>query len=231
MNFFIQTDMNGFPVTEDGFVCYHQVKFLNEFRGESHEILLSHKNFYRPDFCPVGTVEFVHGIIGERESVFTKREIYNRDVQFSPFQTNSGKLFVKSTFPKRDVFPGQSVYIGSDFPKIGDYFYSEVIENITHEVRFFVLNRMVVGYRFYQGEPFEFDGYTNCYVKEIISSLQLNRHESCSFDIMFDEKRFPYLIEIHNFYSCGLYGFNDQAVPIMLWRAFKKLTSSKGDSK
>lgn len=114
----------------------------------------------------------------------------------------------------------------------GKFQISEKLEGIIGEYRIFVYKGQALDIKCYSGDP-----WGTLPDKEWITDL-INDYEkkgspvSYTLDVAtFDN---PYygkgceVIEVHDFYSCGLYGFSDyEKLPFMLWRWFYEFTNKK----
>ncbi len=187
------------------------------------------ENDLKKDYVPVGSVYFVHNYmklnLGSSpnpinvpdellDHTFSHRQIFNG--------TNadiSGHLFIKSN----DIIKGYIGIINTDenhFVKqsipIGNYQISEVID-IQSEYRCFVYQKEVVGIQYYSGEFTLFPD-----VQAILKMIEAYKSAPIAYtlDVGVNDKS-TFVIEVHNFYSCGLYGFSDlKLLPLMFNKWF-----------
>lgn len=184
---------------------------------------------YKQKYVPVGSIDFVieylnrmYGLnpkpINVPEALFdrAKRRIWNgteKDLK--------GKLFVKSN----DYFKGTCGIFNEKEPinlPIGNYQFSDVI-SIASEWRVFVYNGKVVGLQNYAGD---FDLFPEMWkIKQMVYEYHANGKPPIAYtlDIGINRnyERDTFVIEVHDFFSCGLYGFADHKVlPYMFYKWF-----------
>jgi len=105
----------------------------------------------------------------------------------------------------------------------GEYIISEVVE-IDSEWRAFVFNNRLVGLQNYSGDFTMFPDVK--LIKKMISDFNYN--SAYTLDIGINEKNGTFIIECHDFFSCGLYGFSDYKVlPLMFIDTWNKLIGGK----
>lgn len=116
---------------------------------------------------------------------------------------------------------------------------STMINNIRSEWRVFVYEEKVVGCELYMGEPLAFPNANM--VQEMVTVLQTHRAASekngkpfeypktYSFDVaVVGANCNTYIIEMHDFFSLGLYGFTDEKYPYMLSHAWFSILNRYG---
>lgn len=181
----------------------------------------------KKDYTPIGSNEFVHSYMEKYlgcspnpinvpdellDQKFTHRTIFNG--------TNNdllGHKFIKSN----DCIKAFTEYINTDEndfdPKSipdGNYQISEVVD-IQSEYRCFVYQNKLVGVQFYSGDFTIFPDIKS--VETMISSYK-SSPIAYTLDVGINESG-TFVIECHNFYSCGLYGFsNHRILPLMFNR-------------
>lgn len=107
----------------------------------------------------------------------------------------------------------------------GNYIISEYID-IDSEWRCFVYNNELVGLSNYTGD---FTIFPNIFfIKEMIRTYSENGAPvAYTLDVGVGPKG-TFVIEVHDFFSCGLYGFNDLKIyPFMLYRWWKEYVNNK----
>lgn len=194
------------------------------------------------DGCPVGSVEFCLGWF-KKYYQKTPRPI---NVPGSLSQVSiTGRLIIDYTLPadlglflQADFKKHREVYLKSaDLIKSGingkysldDSIFelidgkvqvSSILEDIHSEWRVFVYQGKILDIRCYSGDPFDIPGRSR--VEEIIKTYK-NPPIAYTLDLYTPEKfTTSYLMEVHDFFSCGLYGFSCyEKYPFMLWRWFK----------
>lgn len=101
---------------------------------------------------------------------------------------------------------------------------------ITHDFSF-IYNGKLVGLNNYAGR---FDLFPNVeLINEMIDKFLSNKNNPKNFtlDVGISEKLGTFVIEVHNFYSCGLYGFAEHKfIPFMFKRSFNYLKLIYGKS-
>jgi hypothetical protein len=100
----------------------------------------------------------------------------------------------------------------------GNYFVSELID-IESEWRAFIFNNKLVGLQNYLGS------FTTFPDLKIIDNMILD-YKNCppayTLDVGINNVAGTFIIEVHNFFSCGLYGFADNKIlPQMFIQSFK----------
>lgn len=200
------------------------------------------RNIPIKSICPVGRIDFVldwfnlfwKNIVIKPKNIptellsYSNRKILNLNKHEDLREFNHGDyVFVKS----RDILKSKynGIYIvGED--KLNNLLISEnlqiseYIDNVISEWRFFIYNKRIIDFKCYLGDSFFIPN------KETILSI-INDYKtspiSYTLDVMVTEKDTD-LLEIHDFFSCGLYGFSDYSkYPFMLYRWFKEITANK----
>lgn len=183
--------------------------------------------FFKPfhqHYIPIGSVEFVSAWfkrfhnhkpkpinVPEELFGFAERTMWNADE--NGYHKGYGRLFVKSN----DHIKGFKLDIKEDYdlPK-GNYQFSELID-IESEWRAFVYQNRLVGLQNYSGDFKMFP-----YVEQIEYMIQAYKSAPVAYtlDVAVHDDR-TFIIEVHDFFSCGLYGFTDYRIlPYMLYRWF-----------
>jgi hypothetical protein len=174
------------------------------------------KNCHR-DYTPIGSVEFVHAFMEQfygyspnpinipeelMSYYFTKRVVKNGN--HMDVEDLSGKWFAKSN---DEIKKFADFVSSSKLPPIGDYQFSTFI-SIDSEWRAFIYDGKLVGLNCYSGE---FTLFPNVEViKEMIKSYK-SAPIAYTLDVGVNDKD-TFIIECHNFYSCGLYGFSEHNI-------------------
>lgn len=134
---------------------------------------------------------------------------------------------------------------GNTVSKVFDYKFADVIvgkqisqriENVKSEWRVFVDKSMIqalhsgssiIGCEHYRGDPLAFPN-----TDRILQFVEAYKHspDIYTLDVMVD-KRGTWVLECHDFFSCGLYGFEHLRLPWILQRAwfaiYKKILAEK----
>ena len=100
----------------------------------------------------------------------------------------------------------------------GEYLISELID-IESEWRSFIFNKKLIGLQNYSGD---FTMFPNVeLINEMIKDYSNNG--AYTLDVGINDKG-TFVIECHDFFSCGLYGFSDyKMLPLMFINTWNKL--------
>lgn len=199
-------------------------------------------NINKIQYCPVGSIEFCINYFNElgiketpinvpsslMDEEYSGRKIKNiildgknnKEIIYEKFKDKYSKYFIKSN----EVFKSENngIYSIDNLDRlIGNYQISSIIDNIVSEWRVFVNNRSLVGLKNYSGDPFIVPNRER--VEDFINKLNLSI-PSYTLDIICCNNDKCFVLELHKFYSCGLYGFSDYNIyPFMLWRTFNSI--------
>ena len=224
--------------------CIEEYNWLNnnsknykiQYASLSKLTLLSQQK----NLIPVGSIEFVETYLKLmahnakikpilipselRAQEFTMRQISIvqgvNGIQDIFSQFNTSELFVKSATCCKTDFT--DIYTEKEINILPDdrYCVSECI-NIISEWRVFVLNGKIQRVCNYSGDDWVIPN------KNAVQKM-IDTYKKCppayTLDVAVIEKdgyHYTVIIEIHNFISCGLYGFHSTRIPTMLIRAFK----------
>ena len=185
------------------------------------------ENDLKKDYTPIGSVEFVHSYMEKYlgsspnpinvpdellDSKFSHRQIFNG--------TNadiSGHLFIKTNDQIKGyvgiINTDENHFVQQSIP-IGNYQISEVID-IQSEYRCFVYQNQLVGIQYYSGDFTIFPD-----VQAILKMIEVYKTQPIAYtlDVGVNEKG-TFIIEVHNAYSIGFYGWNDlKLIPLMFNR-------------
>lgn len=236
MKFIIQT-INGQVKHDFSFTLIESLEYYNWFYDNTETMyILSDtidgdiNEWERNDVIPIGSVEFVndylkkyynkemkpinipYALMGER---YTKRDVIYLNSQED--LSYLGKRFVKS----HDKIKGLTDILDLSKNKlpIGNYMISKVID-VHSEWRAFVYKDKLVGLNNYSGD------FTIFPDVQLIEEM-IEKNHSCpiayTLDVGINDDG-TFIIEVHDFISCGLYGFADlKNIPFMYRDVFKKL--------
>lgn len=168
------------------------------------------------NYIPVGSIDFVlsfykkfHNI--EIEPINIPKELFvlkflGRNVvvneEISKLNLNDNdEVFIKSKDKFKDITDIVKI---KDIPNNKKLIISELIE-IESEWRCFVFRNKIVGIKNYQGE---FLNVPNIEVIEDMINTYNKPNKAYTIDVGVVNGE-TILIEVHDFFSCGLYGFND----------------------
>lgn len=185
---------------------------------------ISFKSFHN-NYVPVGSVEFVcqylnafYDNVPRQINVpqellnFAGRVIFNgteKDLH------SYGKWFAKSN-NKIKYFA--KVVDENTVLETGNYQFSELID-IDSEWRCFVYKNKLVGLQNYSGDFTVFPNVNT--IKEMIDTYAPSAPIAYTLDVLTNSNG-TFVMEVHDFFSCGLYGFADYNIlPYMLHRWFK----------
>lgn len=226
MKFLIQT-INGEVKHDFSFTLIESCNYNNWVRNNNdfqYELtdFESCSKFRDKGFIPVGSVEFVSAYMKRHHKAtlkpinipdelnkikFTGRIIFNGQ------ESDLIKGFKK--FVKSNEVIKSFTEITDNAPK-GCYQISDLIE-IDSEWRTFVYNGKMVGLQNYAGE---FDIFPNVFaINEMIKAYE-NSPVAYTLDVAISKGE-TVVIEVHDFFSCGLYGFSEHKIlPFMISRWF-----------
>lgn len=190
-------------------------------------------NFLKKDVIPVGNIEFVEKFLYDYRKIVPKAinipqelllpEYLKREVNIvhlpsinEPMQLGE-KKFVKSLKKikgvagitdsiGREFLCEERVEIGEDGRSLSkDFIVSDIID-IVAEWRCFVFRDRLLDTRQYLGEIGVYPDVSK--IKNMISSYK-NGSPAYTLDVAVNNKGETVILECHNFWSCGLYGFSD----------------------
>lgn len=210
MKFLIQT-INGKVKHDFSFTLLESIEFQNWLRNDkSFEAIFTDEPII-PNYIPIGSVEFVS-------------EYINNYYRLIPKPINIPVELIGKNWTGRNVINGtEKDIIGEKFVKsndkiksfteicktapIGNYQISDLI-NIESEWRCFVYEGKLVGLKNYSGE---FDIFPN--VDKIKAMINAYKSQPITYtlDIAISNND-TVIIEVHDFFSCGLYGFAEHNI-------------------
>lgn len=177
------------------------------------------------DYVPIGSVEFVHGFMLMNDMApprpinipfgLMKYSIARRKILVGDESMVTEKMFVKC----HNTVKGYTEITST--PPPGFYQMSEIV-NFESEWRAFIYNKKLVGLKHYTGD---FKVFPSVDSIEFMMENYIEPPIAYTLDVGIVEKS-TVPIEVHNFYSCGLYGFDDhRLLPFMFvrwWNEFKE---------
>lgn len=237
MDYYVQVDEKGIPSTDVGFKLIEACKYQNWYNGkEEHSIKLVHNVENSNNKIYVGSIDFVEKALGKmikpiniptelNDFEFLHRKIfYGQKSDLRDFMKSNkvSSVFVKSN-EKCKAFNSMIIdineiesYLNDDY----DYMFSTTIDNIQAEWRVFVHNNMIRDAKIYMGEWQDNKYIPADFIKKSILTYK-NSPKSYTIDIGVTENKEPFIIEVHNFVSCGLYGFDDYKIlPQMVYNGY-----------
>lgn len=189
------------------------------------------------DTIPVGSVEFVNKALrlgygaGPMQPINIPLPLFSEDYlgrkcEIVRDKTEIRKLFLKWNADKLFVKSNSKIKAGyTDFytpkdniPDDEEYFVSEVVD-IVSEWRCFVYRNALKGVKNYSGDPWVLPsrGFVEDCIKEVGNDIV-----AYTLDVVVLKSGRSVVLEVHNFVSCGLYGFDDAAIIPMLINGFKR---------
>lgn len=197
------------------------IKFVNWWNKE--EVHTINKE---GEGVPVGSVEFVQGYYGKKirpiniPFSLNTEEYLNRKVEYGSLNTVKERKFVKSD----EIIKGDTrIFLPNDIKHSDEIFMISDEIKIESEYRFFVYKKEIVGCKHYSGDWELFPNFS--LVKSMISDYK-DQPEAYTLDVAIHDGKTS-LIEVHDFFSCGLYGFHDPVILKMLISTHEKLSKGK----
>lgn len=155
---------------------------------------------------------------GRRCAVVKNKE----DVQKLFKEWDTPYLFVKSNSKIKAGYT-DTYYKSDDIPNDTEYFVSEPVD-IVSEWRCFVYRGVLKGIKNYSGDPWVLP--EQCFVEDCIKKMG-DSLPAYTLDVAVTSDSKSVVIEVHNFVSCGLYGFDNSAMIPMLINGFKREVEKK----
>ncbi|PDZ93952.1 hypothetical protein CON36_36435 [Bacillus cereus] len=199
--------------------------FYNE---KVYEYVLSEQVGVYKDFIPVGSLEFVFQYIEQHHHRDKKSirpiniphelcidEFLNRNVYVANKNniSLSGEKFIKSNSEYKSF---TDVVTDVNVIPDGEYLVSDVID-IESEWRAFICQKELVGLKHYAGD---FKLFPNTSLIEKMIHSYTKSPNSYTLDVGIN-KDGCFVIEVHPFVSCGLYGFADyKRLPLMFTQGY-----------
>lgn len=161
---------------------------------------------------------FENDFTGRKCAVIKSKE----DVQKLFKEWDAPYLFVKSNSKIKAGYT-DTYYKSDNIPDDTEYFVSEPVDIIS-EWRCFVYRGVIKGIKNYSGDPWVLpeQGFVEDCIKKMGDNLTAY---TLDVGVLSDGK--PVIIEVHNFVSCGLYGFDNSAMIPMLINGFKREAEKK----
>ena len=218
------------------FALIEAIKYNNWYNDEKvYDYIFNSEIIHRSDYIPVGSVEFVlhclekfHNIKNVkplnipqelRKPKYLKRwvDTINTNTATINFFDKNKPMFIKDNTKIKGI---AEIFIPNRGYPVGEYLVSELID-IESEWRSFVFNNRLVGLQNYSGDFTMFPDVE--LINEIIKDYSNNG--AYTLDVGINRKEGTFIIELHDFFSCGLYGFSDYKIlPLMLINTWNRLT-------
>ncbi len=233
--FVIQTE-NRNIIHDFSFHLIEAIKYNNWYSGEKiYDYSLTDKINILEDRIPIGSVEFILETLSKIHNIkevkpinipiqlnkenYLKRYVntISNNIPIDIASIDISSAFIKDNYKIKGL--SKVVKKGEVIP-IGEWLVSEVID-IKSEWRAFVFNNELVGLQNYAGNFTMFPDVE--LIKKMIKDYQ-GQNPAYTLDVGINVVNGTFLIEIHDFFSCGLYGFNDYiALPRMFIATWNKL--------
>lgn len=226
MTFLIQSDKNKYPIQDFGDTVIRTVNEANWlFNYKKYDFTLTERindTVLNSNYVPVGSVEFclewyknmgtnIHPLNIPKELwQFVKHKIFTGKL----LPSNGGYWMVKDIGVIKHPDNGYKQSYNGD-----EKFFSEVVQDVVSEWRLFVSRGRIVGCQCYLGDFWMHPDKDYC--NSIVSSYD---NQAYTLDVMVSRSRGTDILELHDFFSCGLYGFaHAKYLPLMLCDTQRKL--------
>ncbi len=242
MKTFLAQTENGIVVHDFVFTLAESVRYTNWYRNEKvYSLVLSDspvlpEGIIAGDVVPVGSIEYV---LAYAEKVYGIKDIKPLNI---PEQLNRPEYIKRSIWnystADAEKYGNQTVFVKSKskfkgiteclpYNKIPsteeELFISEYIDDIQSEWRAFIYRSNLVGLQNYSGNFTVFPDTE--LIKNMITDYP-SAPPAYTIDVGISENRRTFLIECHEFFSCGLYGFADHSILpqmfIVAWNYIKE---------
>jgi hypothetical protein len=183
-------------------------------------------NQFKPiysDYIPVGSVEFVSDFLFQFFGkiplpINIPAELMSEDFTHRHVKNGTELDIVQKSFVKSNDKIKSFTEI-CDHAPIGNYQISDIIE-IESEWRAFVYNGELVGLQNYSGS---FTEFPNVYLIKVMINAYKSAPIAYTLDVAITKGGWTSVIEAHDFFSCGLYGFADHKIlPFMFSRWYQE---------
>lgn len=236
-NFLIQT-IDGQVRHDFSFALMEAIDFQNWSHKGSHDyVLIDMKNMLEHDFTeyiPSGTIQFIQKFLQSFYDIHSispiniplqlfKEEYLKRNVVIK----NKGFYeFENEKFVKSDIrLKGATEIMNSLNVREGERYLVSDLVDIESEWRTFIFNKKIVGLQNYLGD-FTMMPDINL-INEMVSKYD-NSPTAYTIDVGINFTEGTFLIECHNIFSVGTYGFsNNQVLPQMIIAGFRHLLKCK----
>ena len=219
MKYLIQT-INGKVKHDFSFTLLESIEFQNWLRGnKSIEVLFTDEPTM-PNYIPIGSVEFVSKYITDYYGLTPKPknipiELIGKNWTGRNVINGNEKDIIGEKFVKSNDTIKSFTEICKTAPE-GNYQISDLIY-IESEWRAFVFEGKLVGLQNYSGEFYIFPNVDK--IKAMINAYK-TQPIAFTLDVAISNND-TVIIEVHDFFSCGLYGFSEHKIlPFMFSKWF-----------
>lgn len=220
VSFLIQVDDDNRFMHDFTFYLDLAIKRNNWFHNEEvYKAVYSNdvKNTIFKNCIPVGSVEFVSSFYKEHFNInqikpinipdsLNKFEYLGRKIVKSTKENieslKDGRYFIKDNSKIKGL---TDIVYKKDIPVYKDMIVSELLD-IESEWRGFIFRGNLLDIRSYSGDPFIFPNINK--VRNMMKDFK-EAPEAYTIDVGITSDGDTVLIEVHDFFSCGLYGFDD----------------------
>jgi hypothetical protein len=234
--FLVQT-VEGHVKHDFAFSLEEAVRYQNWYNNGSHALHLCDNVLDRDfsTFIPVGTIQFVKKFLSIYYDIHVIKPI---NIPPELFYFKFLQRHVELVHKKDLVLDGKEKFVKSNeslkgytetvtstegIPDI-ELVVSDLIE-IESEWRAFVFRGELVGLQNYSGD---FTAFPDVEFIKICIKEYTNCPPAYTLDIGLNEEDGTFIIEAHNFYSCGLYGFSEnRLLPQMFISSFNHLIKNQ----
>lgn len=219
MKFLIQT-INGKVKHDFSFILLESIDFQNWLRNDKSFETCFTDEPTKPNYIPIGSVEFVSKYITDYYGITPKPkniplELIGKNWTGRTVTNGTEKDIIGEKFVKSNDTIKSFTEICKTAPE-GNYQISDLID-IESEWRAFVYEGKLVGLQNYAGE---FSIFPN--VDKIKAMINAYKTQPIAFtlDVAISNND-TVIIEVHDFFSCGLYGFSEHKIlPFMFSKWF-----------
>lgn len=236
----MQPNRNLIPLHDFGYLITEAVDFKNWWeRKDVHSYILTDTlnlcmvcNHKKSEVVPVGSVEFCidfYKRVGVTEIKpvnipeclweYTRKCWVVSSDEANRIIQSKGDMYVKSA----DIFKSDKngLYSRSTKPVTGEselFFVNEPMGELVSEWRLFVYRGQILDLKCYSGDPWTLP--SKSYAERIAKTYDNN---SYTLDLAIDRTGKTDIVEIHDFFACGLYGFDSHKVLDMMIATHKKI--------
>ena len=233
------------PMHDFGYAVVEAIEYKNWWdREKIHSYIFMENielskiiNHKRSEVIPVGSIEFCLdyynkigiGNIKPLNIPDCLWKFVHRKICIDYCSNINGHWYLKST-KKIKSSDNREVWFNGDGGNDTKYFLTEWIDNVVSEWRLFVYNKEILGIKCYSGDEWILPDKSHC--EKIVKAYD---KKSYTLDVMVytsklqDPTRRVFItdiVELHDFFACGLYGFNHHKLLNMLITAHKELVST-----
>lgn len=217
------------PAQAYGYTAIEAIDYANWYNGEKiYDYILTtdvpFKRFYKDYLTkyqtPIGSVEYVttwlHAMgVDSVKPLNIPKELWRfcaRDVRISTLDGLTGHWMKKDLDSIKDDQNGE-IFLDGSKTSNKKYFLTKWVDRICSEWRVFVFNKKIRGIRCYSGDEWILP--CRFYIEDIVNAYD---KKSYTLDVMVrDNGRCTDIVELHDFFACGLYGFEDFTVLPQMW--------------